>query len=43
MKPEEVKNEKQEQELQDEELEQAAGGDAGIARVKSIQELRKGK
>jgi len=26
MKPEEVKNEKQEQELQEEELEQAAGG-----------------
>jgi len=26
MKPEEEKNEKQEQELQDEELEQAAGG-----------------
>ena len=28
MKPEEVKNEKQEQELQEEELEQVAGGSA---------------
>jgi len=33
MKPEEVKNEKQEQELQDEELEQAAGGDSGRNRL----------
>jgi len=43
MKPEEVKNEKQEQELQEEELEQAAGGDAGLTRLRTMLQLRKVK
>jgi len=43
MKPEEVKNEKQEQELQEEELEQAAGGDPGTIRLNTLLQLRRRK